>query len=126
MIDFNPFDDLIVNEPRRPEPAVSGVNEKPLQTLTAIFDRLTAGELPRTHRRIEQAQLVTSAEPGFGKSHLIGRLFRSLHGRATLIYVRPFQNAALGFQSLLATVVKELHFPERMDWQAWKPEEPAQ
>ena len=126
MIEVNPFDDLIVNEPRRPEPAVIGLNEKPLQALLVQFQRLAEGEPPRPERRLAQAQLVTSSNPGFGKSHLIGRLFKSLHERATLIYVRPFQNPALAFQSLMATVVKEMHFPDRMDADVWKPSVPTQ
>jgi len=126
MLEVNPFDDLIVNEPRRPEPAVSGLNEKPLQALLAQFQRLVEGELPHPQRRLTHAQLVTSIQPGFGKSHLIGRLFKSLHERATLVYVRPFQNPALAFQSLMATVVKEMHFPDRLDTDAWRPSEPTQ
>src|SRR5258708_5676100 len=126
MIEINPFDDLIVNEPRRPEPAVSGLNEKPLQVLLAQFQRLAEGELPRPQRHLSHAQLVTSVQPGFGKSHLISRLFRNLHERATLIYIRPFQNPLLAFQSLMATVVKEMHFPDRMDADAWRPTEPTQ
>jgi hypothetical protein len=102
------------------------LNEKPLQTLLAQFQRLAEGEPPRPERRLVQAQLVTSAQPGFGKSHLIGRLFKSLHERATLIYVRPFQNSSLAFQSLMATVVKEMHFPDRMDADVWKPSAPTQ
>jgi hypothetical protein len=126
VIEINPFDDLIVNEPRRPEPAVGGLNEKPLQALLEQFQRLAEGQPPRAQSRLNHAALVTSAQPGFGKSHLISRLFRSLHERATLIYVRPFQNPALAFQSLLAAVVKEMHFPDRMDAEAWKPTEPTQ
>jgi len=126
MIEFNPFDDLIVKEPRRREAAVSGLNERPLRAVLAHFERLADGVPPRRLQTAGQALLVTSDQPGFGKSHLIGRLFRELHGRATLIYVRPFQNAALAFQSLLAAVVKELHFPDRADWESWKPEEPTQ
>lgn len=125
-IEINPFDDLIVNEPRRPEVSVTGLNEKPLQELLAQFQRLTEGDAPRPQRNLSHALLVTSVQPGFGKSHLIGRLFRRLHERATLVYVRPFQNAALAFQSLLATVVKEMHFPDRMDADAWRSSEPSQ
>lgn len=125
-IEINPFDDLIVNEPRRPEQSVAGLNEKPLQTLLAQFHRLAEGDAPRPQRNLAHALLVTSTQPGFGKSHLIGRLFRRLHEQATLIYVRPFQNPALAFQSLMATVVKEMHFPDRMDADAWKPSEPTQ
>lgn len=126
MIEINPFDDLIVNEPRQREPAVTGLNEKPLQALLAQFQRLAEGAPPHPPRRLPHAQLITSIQPGFGKSHLIGRLFKSLHERATLIYVRPFQNPALAFQSLMATAVKEMNFPDRMDADAWRPSEPTQ
>jgi hypothetical protein len=126
VVEVNPFDDLIVKEPRRAEPVVSGLNEQPLDALKKRFERLAAGVLPRPGLPADQALLVTSAQPGFGKSHLIGRLFRELHGRATLVYVRPFQNSGLAFQSLLAAVVKEMHFPDRADWSAWRPEEPTQ
>ena len=64
MIDVNPFDDLIVNEPRRLEPAVSGLNERALERLLCRFRQLTAGEVPRPQRRLSHAQLVTSAQPG--------------------------------------------------------------
>jgi len=126
VFEFNPFDDLIVKEPRRREPAVSGLNEQPVRALQARFDRLASGAPPRVSLPADQALLVTSAQPGFGKSHLIGRLFRELHGRATLVYVRPFQNGELAFQSLLSAAVKEMHFPDRADWTSWDPSEPTQ
>jgi hypothetical protein len=126
VLEVNPFDDLIVKEPRRREPVVSGLNEEPLRVLTTRFERLTAGAPPRRSSPADQALLVTSAQPGFGKSHLIGRLCRELHGRATLVYVRPFQNSELAFQSLLSAAVKEMHFPDRADWTSWDPSEPTQ
>ena len=63
----------------------------------------------------EPAQLVVSPQPGYGKSHLIGRLFASLEGRATLIYVTPFQSASLCWQSVLLRTVQELTFPDRSE-----------
>lgn len=126
MVEINPFDDLIVKEPRRPEPAVNGLNDAALQAVLGQFQRLAQGNLPRAQHQLPHAQLVTSGQPGLGKSHLIGRLFRSLHGRATLVYVRPFQNPSLAFHSLLAAVVKEMSFPDRVDVDTWRPSEPTQ
>ena len=122
----NPFDDLIVKEPRRREPAVHGLNEEPVRAILRRFEILAAGSPPRELRRLSEAQLVTSVQAGYGKSHLIGRLFQELRGRATLIYVMPFQNPATVFQSLMMTIARELHFPERADAGAWDREEPTQ
>jgi hypothetical protein len=84
------------------------------------------GEVPRPQRSAGQALLVTSEQPGYGKSHFIGRLFRALHGRATLVYVQPFQNAATPCHSLLLAVARELHFPDRVTSEARDLQEPTQ
>jgi len=123
---INPFGDLIVKEPRRREPTVRGLNEKPLKVIFEQFDKLAAGVVPRDLRKLGEAQLVTSEQPGYGKSHLIGRLFRELHGRATLVYIQPFQNSATVFQSVILAIVREMHFPDRADSGAWDREQPTQ
>jgi hypothetical protein len=125
-LELNPFDDLIVKEPHRREPAVPGLNEQPFLSLKPRFERLFAGKPPRPPLPADPALLVTSPQPGFGKSHLIGRLFRKLGGRATLVYLRPFQSAELVFQSLLSTTVKELECPDRTGWSSRDPGEPTQ
>ena len=123
----NPFGDLIVQDPRRREPTVPDLNRHPLLRLLEAFERLVAGSTPREPISGDQAILITSADPGYGKSHLIGRLFYALHGRATLVYVQPFQNAVTPFQSLLLAVLRELHFPDRLSTgQPRDPEEPTQ
>ena len=123
---MNPFNDQIVPDPRRPEPAVAGLNDGPLHHVLAAFGRVAAGEPPRPLRPADQAVLVTSEQPGYGKSHLIGRIFRALHGDATLVYVQPFQNARTAFQSLMLTLVREMHFPDRASIGSWNREEPSQ
>ena len=105
----NPFENNVVFEPRDAERSVRGLNDKPLEKLRKQFARLETEDFPRTRPTFLKAQLVTSAEPGYGKSHLIGRLFKSLDGRATQIYVRPFQDAAASWRSLLLRVVQELN-----------------
>ncbi len=122
----DPFEEVIVKDPRRSEVAVAGVNERPLQALLKSFERLDQRDPPRPVHSAAPALLVTSAQPGYGKSHLIGRLFRELHGRATLVYVQPFQGAATAFQSLMLAVVREMHFPERATAGAWDGEAPTQ
>ncbi len=124
---LNPFDDLIDKEPRLREPVVRGLNDQPAKMLFERFEALAAGSAPREMRRSGDALLVTAAQPGYGKSHLIGRLFRELNGRATLVYVRPFQNAATVFQSLMLTIVRELSFPDRAaETGGWDRDEPTQ
>jgi hypothetical protein len=122
----NPFGDLIVKDPRRPEAVLSGLNGRPLRQLIGAFDRLALGAAPRPQVPSDGCYLVSSSQPGYGKSHLIGRLFRELHGRGTLVYVLPFQNAATVFQSLMLAVSRELHFPDRMDVGSWDREQPTQ
>jgi len=122
----NPFADLIVIDPRQPEPVVGGLNDRPLRDLLGEFERLQEGPAPRTQKPARHAQLITSPEPGFGKSHLIGRLFRELHGKATLVYVLPFQNPTTVFQSLMMAIAREIHFPDRAGSGGWNPEEASQ
>lgn len=122
----NPFADLIVKDPRSGEASVPGLNDRPLRALLERFDRAAAGPVPRPLRPTEQALLIVSEQPGYGKSHLIGRLFRTLHGRATLVYVQPFQNAATSFQSLMLAIVREMHFPDRAEHGAWSHRDPTQ
>jgi hypothetical protein len=69
---------------------------------------------------------VTSVAAGYGKSYLLGRLFRKLEHRATLIYVRPFQDPSSCWRSLLDRLVMELEYPDRADAVACAPGELSQ
>jgi hypothetical protein len=120
----NPFSDWVFREPRQARASVAGLNDHALGRLLSQFRRLhpevASGDgagptVTRPERRMaaEPAQLVVSPQPGFGKSHLIGRLFAALEGRATLIYVAPFQSPSLCWQSVLLRTVQELSFPDR-------------
>jgi len=110
-MDINPFESVIVSEPRRIERPVPGLNDLPLESLLRQVDKLTAGEFPKAVK-LPGAQFIQSPAPGYGKSHLIGRLFKQLHGRATLIYLRPFTNPSSCWKSILLKMVQELEFPE--------------
>jgi hypothetical protein len=110
-MDINPFESVIVSEPRRIEKAVPGLNDLPLERLLEQIGRLTAGESPKA-AKLSGAQFIQSPAPGYGKSHLIGRLFKQLRGRATLIYLRPFTNPSTCWKSILLKIVQELEFPE--------------
>ena len=116
----DPFADWVFREPRQPNTAsVGGLNDRALGKLLAQFRRLLgppmAKDSTRPRRLAEPAQLVVSPQPGYGKSHLIGRLFNALEGSATLIYVTPFQSASLCWQSVLLRTVQELTFPDRAE-----------
>ena len=117
----DPFADWVFREPRQPNtPSVAGLNDHALGKLLGQFRRLATPRLPGSspstslRRLSESAQLVVSPQPGYGKSHLIGRLFAALEGSATLIYVTPFQSASLCWQSVLLRTVQELTFPDRL------------
>jgi len=112
--EINPFADQIINEPQRLEAVVQGLNDRPLEILLADFARLAEGNAPRSKRRLPYAHLVISPEPGYGKSHLIGRLYREIQGRAIFVYILAIQNPATVFQSLMQAIVRELHFPPRI------------
>ena len=108
---LNPFDDNVVFEPREAETPVPGLNEKPLEILVRQFARVEAAARP-VRRPGLVAQLVTSSEPGLGKSHIIGRLFKKLAGRATAIYLRPFQDPGSSWRSILLKTAQELNRPD--------------
>lgn len=108
----NPFLDDIATDPRREAGSVAGLNDGALDMLLDAFSTLVQGTLPRIRSNPVKAQLVLSVEPGYGKSHLIGRLFEQLRGRATLVYLRPFASAEACWRSLLHRTVQELNYPD--------------
>jgi hypothetical protein len=110
-LEVNPFEDDVVTEPRRVSFSVEGLNDAPLERLIARFRELTEGELPRRQIPAQRAQLVVSPDRGYGKSHLLGRLFKRLGEQATLIYLRPFQDPQRIWSSVLQTTIQELERP---------------
>jgi hypothetical protein len=124
-MDINPFESVIVSEPRRIEKPVSGLNDLPLENLLKQAEKLTGGEFPRAVK-LAGAQFIQSPAPGYGKSHLIGRLFKELRGRATLIYLRPFTNPSMCWKSILLKMVQELEFPESAEAEFCRGNEPNQ
>jgi len=111
----NPFEADVIREPREVAYSVPGLNDSPLNHLIAEFGRLTVGELPRNPIPSPKAQLVVSPEAGYGKSHLLGRLFQALGPRATQIYLLPFQAPERAWQSILLATVQELDRPSQHD-----------
>jgi hypothetical protein len=124
-MDINPFESVIVSEPRRIEKPVSGLNDLPLESLLKQVEKLTGGEFPKAIK-LSGAQFIQSPAPGYGKSHLIGRLFKQLRGRATLIYLRPFTNPSTCWKSILLKMVQELEFPESAEAEFCGVNEPNQ
>jgi hypothetical protein len=107
-LEINPFEDDVVTEPRRISYSVEGLNDKSLEQLIVRFRALTTGELPREQISAQKAQLVVSPDRGYGKSHLLGRLFKRLGTQATLIYLRPFQDPQRIWSSILQATIQEL------------------
>jgi hypothetical protein len=113
MTRLNPFEDDVVREPRDVSFSVKGLNDAPLDRLLIEFASLDGGELPRSRPvTAKKAQLVVSPDRGYGKSHLLGRLFTELGRRATKVYLRPFQDPYKSWHSILQLTLQELNRPE--------------
>ncbi|MFL9823649.1 hypothetical protein [Rhodoplanes sp. SY1] len=111
-IAVNPFEDDVVREPRDVSFSVRGLNDAPLSRLNREFSALDGGPPPRKPARAKKAQLVVSPDRGYGKSHLLGRLFGKLGRRATKVYLRPFQDPFKAWHSILLLTLQELEQPD--------------
>ncbi|MBV6342595.1 hypothetical protein [Candidatus Magnetobacterium casense] len=112
---INPFENNIVDESqilKGIEQGISSLNDHALNTIIEQFERLDGKSEP-CERKLTHAQFVVSPAPGYGKSHLIGRLFKELSQKATLIYITPLGNVI--WQSLLHRIVQELRLPDKID-----------
>jgi hypothetical protein len=121
-LSINPFEKDVVHKPRECPSSVTTLNEDILSGLTAAFnavndDRTSVGN---------KAELILSSAPGYGKSHLVGRLFKALDKKATQIFLTPFQTVTLCWQSILLHLVNELDYPDSRDQTKWVGDEPRQ
>ncbi|HET9378567.1 MAG TPA: hypothetical protein VFO40_26595 [Chthoniobacterales bacterium] len=119
---INPFEKDIVHKPRECPNSVVTLNEDVLSEITAAFAAVDQNRISLGSK----TELVPSAAPGYGKSHLIGRLFRALDHRATQIFLSPFQTVALCWQSILLHLVNELDYPDSSDDGKWAVDETTQ
>ncbi|MFH1138856.1 MAG: hypothetical protein V1816_22490 [Pseudomonadota bacterium] len=122
---LNPFGHDIVSKVRGVETAVTGLNDHALDVLIGEFEKLE-GPFPRRRRRLDKVQLVISPEPGYGKSHLLGRLFHKLSRRANLVYVSPFEDPRSSWKSVQLSLVNELSFPDKIEVEYARGDEPTQ
>ncbi len=116
----DPFGENIVSEPRQIESAVESLNAEALKRALTQFQKLENQPVPRL-KDAPNTVVVLSPEPGYGKSHLIGRLFRKLDDNATLIYVRPYQDPSSCWIAVLERIVAELDYPDDSDKVALEP-----
>jgi hypothetical protein len=108
----NPFEDDVVREPREVSFSVKGLNDAPLDELLNKFSALDGARPLSRPARASKAQLVVSPDRGYGKSHLLGRLFATLGRRATKVYLRPFQDPYKAWHSILLLTIQELDRPD--------------
>ena len=108
---LNPFSDVIEKDPRKIHRSVSGLNDDILENTLDTFQDLDQGEPPRLERKLDCATFLVSPAPGFGKSHMIGRLFAELAESAVLVNIKPFEDDETCWKSILNEFVNELHFP---------------
>jgi hypothetical protein len=111
-VGVNPFSDDSVREPRDVSFSVKGLNDGPLSELVKAFAALDRQPLPRRPIKGEKPQLVISPDRGYGKSHLLGRLFSALSRRATKVYLRPYEDPYKAWQSILLLTIQEMERTE--------------
>jgi hypothetical protein len=111
-IQVNPFEDDVVREPREVSFSVKGLNDAPLNALVSKFSALDSAAPRNRPAEAAKAQLVVSPDRGYGKSHLLGRLFTTLGRRATKVYLRPFQDPYKAWHSILLLTIQELERPD--------------
>ncbi len=111
MLLFNPFEENIVKNPRKIEPSIKGLNDEQLELIISRFRNLT-GDPSKTKKSINNVQLVLSPDAGYGKSHFIGRLFKSLTKQATLVYLEPFEDPSSCWKTILLKIVQEMQRPD--------------
>lgn len=103
-----PFSDQIVSDPRHIASSVDALHQPALFQLIDAFRQLSELPPPRPRSAQKGAYLLVSPQHGFGKSHLIGRLFQVLDNEAICVYLTPFLDPARCWQSVLLKTVQEL------------------
>ncbi len=111
----NPFLDDIVDDPRRISYSLPGFNQHVVDQITERLHLLLKEPCPRYGLRSPKSLLVMSPRAGFGKSHLIGQLFRAQSGKSTLVYIKPYGDPETAWKSILTRMGQELDFPDRTD-----------
>ena len=104
---LNPFESTVVRDPKECGSSAQSLNKQIVDRVVQRFRSLTSDSLPKSLRR-SATQLVLSPSPGFGKSHLIGRLYHQLGDAATIVNQTPFQAASLVWQTVLNNTINEL------------------
>lgn len=116
----NPFSRPVIDGPRDVLVTAESIHRAELERIVAVFEQLVAQPLPRLQPG-PLAMLVLSQMPGSGKSHLLGRLWRVLNGRATVIFLRAHQDQHAFWRRILERLVQELEHPEANDQRVLQP-----
>lgn len=121
----NPFSRPVVDGPRDVRASAESIHRDALAHLLRAFEELAAQPLPRLQRG-PLAVRVISQMPGSGKSHLLGRLWQALNGRATVIFLRAHQDRHAFWRRILERLVQELEQPEATDQRTLAPGDATQ
>lgn len=119
-LSINPFEKDLVHQPRDTPASVASLNQTVLDQLLTRFEQLKSSGQSVSGK----AELVLSPAPGYGKSHLIGRLFDALSGKAIRVYIPPFETSSTHWQSILFLTIDELD--QVIDPSHWSPGQPTQ
>jgi len=97
---WNPFGESALGSPWNEMPAdVASINETAFRKLLSELDQV---------RRGGRSSIVVTGEPGSGKTHLLGRLRRTIAQDVAYIYVRCNASAATLWRHVQAAVAADL------------------
>jgi Holliday junction DNA helicase RuvB len=107
----NPYDSVILRDPEaRPPASVLAYNA---EHLDALLTRLRRGVSDREN--LNQASVLISTNPGYGKTHLLARLLEATHAFALGVFVPPVNAGPNLAGAVLDRVTTRLRRPESAD-----------
>jgi hypothetical protein len=106
----NPFAQQVVADPHDARSTAESIHREQFEQILQLFSSLEQAPQQRLQRG-PPIQLVLSQEPGCGKSHLLGRLWRTLADRAVVVYLRAHEDRYGFWQRILERLMLELEHP---------------
>lgn len=100
-LQVNPFGDLALGSPWNDAPAdVPSINDAPFRTILQALSQMRMGS--------RGTSIVMTGEPGSGKTHLLGRLRKSIPADVAYVYVRCNASAATLWRHVRGSLASDL------------------
>jgi hypothetical protein len=107
----NPFQTAIITSPHDDLCTIESLHKEVFDELLNIFSKLEAEKNPQSNANSPKALVLLSRQAGNGKSHLMGRLCKTLQSRALFLYIQYQDNPDGCWLHVLELIRQELDFP---------------